>query len=85
MVEKRRGKARREVIPAVPQGVPAGLLLRISADQQSEKMPRSQAKVRTRQRTFIAAECARCSSHQILQGGGRDSAERAGASLVLAD
>jgi hypothetical protein len=43
MVEKRRGKSRREVIRAVAKGVPAGLLLRISQTEASEKMTRQQA------------------------------------------
>jgi hypothetical protein len=43
MVEKRRGKSRREVIRAVATGVPAGFLLRISQTEASEKMTRQQA------------------------------------------
>jgi hypothetical protein len=38
MVEKRLEKSRREVIRAVATGVPAGLLLRISQTEASEKM-----------------------------------------------
>ena len=43
MVEKRRGKSRREVMRAVVTGVPLGLLLRISQTKASEKMTRQQA------------------------------------------
>ena len=46
MVEKRRGKSRREVIRAIAKGVPAGFLLRISQTEASEKMTRQQAEYR---------------------------------------
>jgi 2,4-dienoyl-CoA reductase-like NADH-dependent reductase (Old Yellow Enzyme family) len=43
MVEKRVDRSRREVMRAVVTGVPAGLLLRISPTEASEKMTRQQA------------------------------------------
>ncbi len=43
MVEKRVDGPRRKVIGAVVKGVSAGLLLRISQTQASEKMTRQQA------------------------------------------
>ena len=43
MVEKRVDRSRREVMRAVVTGVPAGLLLRTSRTQASEKMTRQQA------------------------------------------
>jgi hypothetical protein len=46
MVEKRLDRSRREVIRAVVTGVPAGLLLRVSPTEASEKMTRQQAEYR---------------------------------------
>ena len=43
MVEKRVDRSRRKVIRAVARGVTAGLLLRISRTDASEKMTRQQA------------------------------------------
>jgi hypothetical protein len=43
MVEKRVDRSRRKVIRAVARGVTAGLFLRISQTEASEKMTRQQA------------------------------------------
>jgi hypothetical protein len=53
MVEKRRGKSRREVIRAVVTGVPAGFLLRIP-----QKMTRQQAEYQDTPRDIYS--CGMC-------------------------
>ncbi len=62
MVEKRVDRSRRKVMRAVASGVTAGLLLRISQTDASEKMTRQQAEYQDTPNGLYSAECARCSN-----------------------
>ena len=59
MVEKRVDRSRRKVIRAVARGVTAGLLLRISRTDASEKMTRQQAEYQDTPKDIYS--CAVCS------------------------
>ena len=58
MVEERVGKSRRRLIGALGRGVSAGLLLRISPTQASDKMTRQQAEYQDKPNGIYS--CAVC-------------------------
>ena len=58
MVEKRLDGSRRKLVRAIANGVSAGLLLRISPSEASEKMTRQQAEYQDTPRDIYS--CATC-------------------------
>jgi hypothetical protein len=58
MVEKRVDRSRRKLVRAIANGVSAGLLLRISPTEASEKMTRQQAEYQDTPRDIYS--CATC-------------------------
>ncbi|MDB5519181.1 MAG: iron oxidase [Tardiphaga sp.] len=58
MVEKRLDRSRRKLVRAIANGVSAGLLLRITPSEASEKMTRQQAEYQDTPRDIYS--CATC-------------------------
>ena len=84
MVEKRVDRSRRKVIRAVARGVTAGLLLRISRTDASEKMTRQQAEYQDTPNGMYS--CGMCTLFEPARWSTMRSARTAGAKdFVLAD